>query len=250
MIKFFRYIRRQMTKENLPDPQAGKVSKYLLYAIGEIVLVVIGILIALQLNNWNAQHQAEKEELKLLQEMRHNLASDLEDCYWNIKKQAELSYSNSAVLKHLKESSSLTDSLRFHYGNLIYSTTQRRNMSAYDHLKAKGIDLIQNDSLRRNITAIYSERYYYIERQELEYDNPYQMNEVIPQINAKLILDEDLNIGRPVNFSDLQQDDAFKGTMRMNIKIRQSMMRRYVSLSEDIMNLIAHIDSELANRKP
>jgi hypothetical protein len=46
MIKFFRKIRRQLFSEN-------KFSKYLLYAIGEILLVVIGILIALSINNWN-----------------------------------------------------------------------------------------------------------------------------------------------------------------------------------------------------
>ena len=54
MIKFFRRIRQQLLSEN-------KFSKYLLYALGEIVLVVIGILIALQINNWN---QAQKD-LKL-----------------------------------------------------------------------------------------------------------------------------------------------------------------------------------------
>jgi len=46
MIKFFRKIRQQLLTEN-------KFSKYLLYAIGEIVLVVIGILIALQIDNAN-----------------------------------------------------------------------------------------------------------------------------------------------------------------------------------------------------
>ena len=46
MIKFFRSIRQKLLTEN-------KFSKYLLYAIGEIVLVVIGILIALSINNWN-----------------------------------------------------------------------------------------------------------------------------------------------------------------------------------------------------
>ncbi|MBT8218512.1 MAG: hypothetical protein KJP00_01720 [Bacteroidia bacterium] len=51
MIKFFRNIRQNMLSEN-------KFSKYLLYAIGEIVLVVIGILIALQINNWNIKNQA------------------------------------------------------------------------------------------------------------------------------------------------------------------------------------------------
>jgi len=51
MIKFFRKIRRQLLTEN-------RFSKYLLYAIGEIVLVVIGILIALQINIWNENRKA------------------------------------------------------------------------------------------------------------------------------------------------------------------------------------------------
>ena len=243
MIRFFRNLRQELLGQE-------RIARYLLYALGEIILVVIGILIALQLNNWNAEQKAAKEELKLLQEMRYNLAGDLEDCYWNIKKQMDLSHSNATVLRHLEEVSPFHDSLRAHYGNLIYSTTQRRNMSAYDHLKAKGIDLVQNDSLRRNITAVYSERYYYIERQELEYDNTYQINEVIPQLNAKLILDDSSKTGYPINLADLQKDDAFKGTLRMNVKVRKFMIKRYSSLSEDLKNLIAHIDSELAHRIP
>jgi hypothetical protein len=48
MVKFFRKIRQKLLSEN-------KFSKYFIYAIGEIVLVVIGILIALQINNWNEE---------------------------------------------------------------------------------------------------------------------------------------------------------------------------------------------------
>jgi len=55
MIKFFRKIRQQLLTEN-------KFSKYLLYAIGEIVLVVIGILIALQINNWNIERLLIEKE--------------------------------------------------------------------------------------------------------------------------------------------------------------------------------------------
>jgi NADH:ubiquinone oxidoreductase subunit 6 (subunit J) len=64
MIKFFREIRQQLLTEN-------RFSKYLLYAIGEIVLVVIGILIALQINNWN---EAKKQEIKT-KEIRYFLNS-------------------------------------------------------------------------------------------------------------------------------------------------------------------------------
>lgn len=70
MIKFFRNIRRRMLGEN-------KFSKYLLYAIGEIVLVVIGILIALQINNWNQTSKDRAREIKYLQNLRIDLVQDL-----------------------------------------------------------------------------------------------------------------------------------------------------------------------------
>lgn len=54
MIKFFRKTRQKMIKEN-------RTSRYLLYAIGEIILVVIGILIALQINNWNETKKAKNQ---------------------------------------------------------------------------------------------------------------------------------------------------------------------------------------------
>ena len=57
MIKFFRHIRKNLLNE-------GKTSKYLKYAIGEIILVVIGILIALQINNWNEKKANEERPLK------------------------------------------------------------------------------------------------------------------------------------------------------------------------------------------
>jgi len=53
MIKFFRRIRQRLLPENKPALSAGRLSKYLLYAVGEIALVMIGILLALQINNWN-----------------------------------------------------------------------------------------------------------------------------------------------------------------------------------------------------
>ena len=67
MIKFFRQIRQKLLSEN-------KFSKYLLYAIGEIVLVVVGILIALQINNWN-EDQEKKVQLRTY---RQNLTVELE----------------------------------------------------------------------------------------------------------------------------------------------------------------------------
>ncbi|WP_231749530.1 DUF6090 family protein, partial [Polaribacter sp. BAL334] len=69
MIKFFRKIRKHLLAEN-------KFSKYLIYAIGEIILVVIGILIALQINNWNNDNIERELELNMLSEILTNLEKD------------------------------------------------------------------------------------------------------------------------------------------------------------------------------
>ena len=68
MIKFFRHIRKRLLSE-------GKTGKYLTYAIGEIVLVVIGILIALQINNWNETRQIKKVEKEILNVLLEDLNS-------------------------------------------------------------------------------------------------------------------------------------------------------------------------------
>jgi hypothetical protein len=69
MIKFFRKIRQNLLSE-------GKTGKYLKYAIGEIILVVIGILFALQINNWNIKNVQQKEGRKYLTSIKSNLVQD------------------------------------------------------------------------------------------------------------------------------------------------------------------------------
>ncbi|MCA6075024.1 hypothetical protein [Fulvivirga sedimenti] len=69
MIKFFRKIRQKLLTQNPADGQAGRLGRYLLYAVGEIILVVIGILIALSINNWNQNRIDGRKESLLLKEI-------------------------------------------------------------------------------------------------------------------------------------------------------------------------------------
>ena len=71
MIKFFRKIRQNLLAEN-------KFSKYLVYAIGEIILVVIGILIALSINNWNERQQRNRDELEYLKRLQKDIELSIE----------------------------------------------------------------------------------------------------------------------------------------------------------------------------
>ncbi|MCK0180081.1 DUF6090 family protein [Flavobacteriaceae bacterium S0862] len=69
MIKFFRKIRQNLLSE-------GKAGKYFKYAIGEIVLVVIGILIALSINNWNEQRKQNSQEQYILNQLKVEFEAD------------------------------------------------------------------------------------------------------------------------------------------------------------------------------
>ena len=82
MIKFFRKIRQNLLIEN-------KTGKYFKYAIGEIILVVIGILIALQINNWNENRKAQKQETQIYTEIKSDLLqtrNDINKQFLSIKK--------------------------------------------------------------------------------------------------------------------------------------------------------------------
>jgi hypothetical protein len=71
MLRFFRQIRQRLLTDN-------KFSKYLLYAVGEILLVVIGIVIALQIDNWNTETKEEQELKGYLSNIANNVNADLD----------------------------------------------------------------------------------------------------------------------------------------------------------------------------
>ena len=87
MIKFFRHFRQRLLSEN-------KFSKYLVYAMGEIILVVIGILIALQINNWN---ESRKENI-LASNYRNKIINDLKTDLTNIDSLITVGKQNEKVV--------------------------------------------------------------------------------------------------------------------------------------------------------
>lgn len=86
MIKFFRNIRMKLASENPADGRAGKASAYLRYAIGEIVLVMIGILLALQVNNWNELRKQNIAENEFIQGVKNDLIQDKKYIEFILKK--------------------------------------------------------------------------------------------------------------------------------------------------------------------
>ncbi|MGK0413273.1 MAG: hypothetical protein ACJA1B_001476 [Polaribacter sp.] len=101
MLKLFRNIRQNLLLEN-------KTSKYFKYAIGEIVLVVIGILIALQINNWNENRKALKKEQEIIVSLQQEI-------HQNITELNKILQSNE---RYLMQSDSLSSYLAPVFNNL------------------------------------------------------------------------------------------------------------------------------------
>ena len=152
MIKFFRKTRQKLLTEN-------KFSKYLIYAIGEIVLVAVGILIALQVNNWNENEKLKKAEIKILKEITKDLNQSLEEVERDYE--AHQLYQNSAnrFQNLITQNNSDLDSISKHFEILMNDRRSFSQTSGYFLLKSKGMYLISNDSLRTSITFLYEQNF-------------------------------------------------------------------------------------------
>ena len=122
MIKFFRHIRQNLIMEN-------KTSKYLKYAIGEIILVVIGILIALQINNWNEGRKGKIDEISTLNKFMEDLESDSTYYQSNLKTVKEINqlHKNLYRLGFKNEESVTLEKPAYIRRSLIYNPIAKDN---------------------------------------------------------------------------------------------------------------------------
>lgn len=238
MIKFFRKIRQKLLAEN-------KFSKYLIYAIGEITLVVIGILIALQINNWNDSNKNREKEALLLYEMKSNLQSDQNDLEYNLKYNRKRIEYNEVIRDVIEQNIPFSDSLKPYFGKFFGNFQLSENTSAWENLKSVGLDLISNDTLRYNISNLYSNRYKYLENLEKGLDDKYQWDYLYPKILEHINIDELWVSGAPRNYQKWINDEKFYEVIKLNLKFRHFMQNQYESNYQLALSLEEQIDRHL-----
>lgn len=151
MIKFFRKIRQNLLSEN-------KFSKYILYAIGEIALVMIGILLALSVSNWNTQRQENETNIRLLKKMDNELQL-------NIDRLSFMKNHKSGYINNIKTNDSLEvilingiseNDLEKVANNYFISSTFNLHASTYEEMKNTGrLYKLGSDILLNEIETYY-----------------------------------------------------------------------------------------------
>ena len=160
MIKFYRRIRQKLLSEN-------KFSKYLIYAIGEIVLVVIGILIALQINSLNQKRIDNAKEKTYLTYLKKELSENTQVNQRMILKRLESKMEGLLLAKkYCERNFVIKDTLEFlnkiTIGGLFSGGFPLGIRNYYDELLNTGnLQLIKNDSLKNEIAAYYARIEFY-----------------------------------------------------------------------------------------
>ncbi|MCA0131333.1 DUF6090 family protein [Winogradskyella alexanderae] len=147
MIKLFNKIRKQLLIEN-------KMGRYFKYAIGEIILVMIGILLALQVNNWNNNRMLKKEELKVMKSLHKEFSENLvkfDFAYKFHTNRKRLIETIMSVNPTELATDSLINLMQGVNGNYTFDPYQ----GIYNSIINSGkIELISNDSLKSKIARI------------------------------------------------------------------------------------------------
>ncbi len=129
------------------------------YAIGEVVLIVIGITIALAANSWYEGQKERSDEIRLLQQMHQTLTEDLEELERRSVTMHQAAQDIAALIDHLEEEKPYSDEI----GGFIRSLTRFRGVrirkAPFEALKARGLNLLSSDTLRMKMISFYEDEF-------------------------------------------------------------------------------------------
>jgi len=275
MTTFFKKIRQKIINKD-------KLGSYILYALGEIFLVVIGILIAVQINTANQNRQRAKLERVLLEQVKNELLNIYQDV-WRDKARLEWgNKSHSTISKYINQDKAYVDSLCFDFDWIKSDEYIYPVNAAYLRLKDEGLDIIKNDTIRIYIREIYEGVFPRIMKNNSftpdisKVFNEYYLNNFIPNTNYDLQFKRQIasdTIGSifysqdyfeypdvneqtgekstvgyvPLDFSKLKKDTKFQMLLEQTKRYRDYKVRRYSFAKMGIEEVVIRINKELDN---
>ena len=247
MIKFFRKIRQRLLTEN-------KFSKYLLYAIGEIILVVIGILIALQINNWNQSKISKIDEIKSLEALHSEFQDNL------------IKFDNTHTLQLIRNdainqilfsdvSNYSLPSLDSLYLKANFNWTYNPSFSIYNSLINSGkIQLISNDTLKNKISRFkelvndYLEDEMYIMNFTSQFSMEHFVNDETMLVESKFGLrlrNEIETLHDKDNYLNEFKSPKYRNRLSIVLLNGKPVITVGIALRKEMVSLIKMIESEI-----
>ena len=233
MFKFFRRIRQGLLAEN-------KFSKYLLYALGEIILVVIGILIALQINNWNEASKQDRVIREVLSEIREDLLQDQIELTRALY-QNRIDYkAQQRIIEVLETKAPYDENVRSDLGRIHLARTVFSANKGYDLLKELNLGTLKDKELRILLTQYYERDipmvYREYEDDRLEFEAFW-----LPYARAHFSEWELGSYAVPIDYEQILYDQRLLTATKMNLNNHQNTIEAY----ERALNTVAVLIEQL-----
>jgi len=132
----------------------------------ETMYVIVGILVAFSLEDWNENRKAQNTELYILNELISGLSTDSSTFSFNIAMHNQAIKSCEIILKALNEDGVYNDSLASHFAAINNYTVFASARGAYESLKSMGFETLSNKSLRLEIIDLYDQMYITLQTNE------------------------------------------------------------------------------------
>lgn len=238
MIKFFRRIRQRLLDE-------GNLKRYFIYAIGEILLVVIGIVIALSISKWNSDVNDKETEQRLLYELSQGIKND------KLLIENELFKTNNAISNLNKLDSLLkydipkpNEDLNHLFGTVYGMKHLRLNLALYENLKSVGLGIVEDEKLRAQIIRVFE--YHYAQIGGI-LDVESDINQVIrPYYLSNFISIKFSEYAIPIDIEKLWIDSYYKNIIYYRIETLEVNQKVFYKNSITNINLLLKlIDNSL-----
>ena len=215
----------------------GNLNKYFIYALGEIILIFIGITLAITFENFRENKKARTTELLLLKEMLNDEKRNVRDLKSNLKDYQKAVKGCNYMLDRIDNKKAYDDSLGFYVNDIRHTPVFQISYSAYNTMNSIGWQIISNDSLRKEIIFLYD--YYYDALEELAHnrDMPITNNQFMPIYNRHF----DVGDKKPLSYDSLIEDTYFENIIREVKTIKEDVIgftERRLKRSENLQELI------------
>jgi len=246
MVHFIRKLRRSLINEN-------RFSKYLLYAIGEIILVVIGILIAIQANNWNIAKTAQKEKEFALQKLIENLNQDIRYLQGGIENgKSYISALDSSLIMLKNPNAYSKKHFSELFGNMNYTLGFDFNQITFNEISNSGkLKLIKNQKLIDSLFRYYDYGVFKPVEDAINFHTRDNVRSYTMGYDY-MILPHDIETNFPSEFNikpksllDYSSDVRIINSIRFKILLFTMLLERYDLLAQSASHLITLINEEL-----
>ena len=244
MINFFRKIRQKLFSEN-------KFSKYLIYAIGEIILVVIGILIALSINTWNQNRLNSNKEYYYLSQLKVELKNQNQEVNKRLERVTSVMNIIDTLWSDLNKKGRFNPSaeLNSNLNRLLSGTNLKLYTTTFDELISTGqLTLISSDSLRTKVLLCYQEIKKSQENIQNNSDNVFY-TEIFPVISSFINFDypQDMSSLVNQNYLSLKEQSRLAKAIYLNKAVFSVYKNMLMGIQEEASSTIELIELRLNN---